>query len=321
MAGRRVLITGVGSHVGSLLAQRLERDPEVEHVAGLDTRRPKVALERTEFIAADIRDQKIGRLIAPTRVDTIVHEQIVRQPGPGMSSRAMHDINVIGTLQLLAACERVPTLSTIVVRGSAGVYGAEPHAPQFFREEMARLFPLRTRFQRDVAEIENYFDTYARRHTGVSCTMLRYQPAIGPGLRTQITRYLSQPVCPTYMGFDPRIQLVGIDDALEAIVAAVRNPVRGAVNVAGPGTIGLSRMIRLAGRRALPIAVPFFGTVTSAGQRLGLDTQSEDFQRLLRYGRGVDVRRLTDEVGYTPRQSTVQAVEAWAASTRTVAAA
>ncbi|HEX6654506.1 MAG TPA: NAD-dependent epimerase/dehydratase family protein [Thermoleophilaceae bacterium] len=321
MAARRVLITGVGSHVGSLLAQRLERDPEVEHVAGLDTRRPKVALERTEFIAADIRDPKIGRMIAPTRVDTIVHEQIVRQPGPGMSSRAMHDVNVIGTLQLLAACERVPTLGTIVVRGSAGVYGAEPHAPQFFREEMARMFPLRTRFQRDVAEIENYFDTYARRHTGVSCTMLRYQPAIGPGLRTQITRYLSQPVCPTYMGFDPRIQLVGIDDALEAIVAAVRNPVPGAVNVAGPGTIGLSRMIRLAGRRALPIAAPLFGAVTSAGQRLGLDTQSEDFQRLLRYGRGVDVRRLTDEVGYTPRKSTVQAVEAWAASPRTAVAA
>jgi UDP-glucose 4-epimerase len=321
VAGRRVLITGVGSHVGSLLAQRLERDPEVEHVAGLDTRRPKVALERTKFIAADIRDPKIGRLIPGTGADTIVHEQIVRQPGPGMSSRAMHDINVIGTLQLLAACERVPTLRTIVVRGSAGVYGAEPHAPQFFREEMARLFPLRTRFQRDVAEIENYFDTYARRHPGVSCTMLRYQPAIGPGLRTQITRYLSQPVCPTYMGFDPRIQLVGIDDALEAIVAAVRNPAPGAVNVAGPGTIGLARMIRLAGRRALPIAAPLFGPVTSAGQRLGLDTQSEDFQRLLRYGRGVDIRRLTDEVGYTPRQSTVQAVEAWAASTRMPAVA
>jgi UDP-glucose 4-epimerase len=321
VAGRRVLITGVGSHVGSLLAQRLERDTEVEHVAGLDTRPPKLALDRTEYIEADIRDPEIGRLIRATRVDTIVHEQIVRQPGPGMSSRAMHDVNVIGTLQLLAACERVSTLGTIVVRGSAGVYGAEPHAPQFFKEEMARLFPLRTRFQRDVAEIENYFDTYARRHTGVSCTMLRYQPAIGPGLRTQITRYLSQPVCPTYMGFDPRIQLVGIDDALEAIVAAVRNPVPGAVNVAGPGTIGLARMIRLAGRRALPIAAPLFGAVTSAGQRLGLDAQSEDFQRLLRYGRGVDTRRLTDEVGYTPRQSTVAAVEAWAGSTMTAAAA
>ena len=319
MAGRRVLITGVGSHVGSLLAAQLERDPDVEYGVGLDTRRPKLPLEQTEFIDSDIRDPEIGRLIPPTGVDTIVHEQIVRQPGPGMSPRAMHDINVIGTLQLLAACERVPTLRTIVVRGSAGVYGAEPQAPQFFKEEMARLFPLRTRFQRDVAEIENYFETYARRHEGVGCTMLRYQPAIGPGMRTQITRYLSQPVCPTFLGFDPRIQLVHIDDALEAIGAAVRNPVAGAVNVAGPGTIGLSRMIRLAGKRALPIAAPLFGAVTSTGQRLGLDTQSEDFQRLLRYGRGVDTRRLTDEVGYEPRMSTVDAVGDWVRSARAAA--
>jgi UDP-glucose 4-epimerase len=319
VAGRRVLITGVGSHVGSLLAARLERDPDVEYVAGLDTRRPKVPLERTELMAVDIRAPELTQLIPPTRVDTIVHEQIVRQPGSGMSSRAMHDINVIGTLQLLAACERAPTLRTIVVRGSAGVYGAEPEAPQFFGEEMARLFPLRTRFQRDVAEIENYFETYARRHAGVRCTMLRYQPAIGPGMRTQITRYLSQPVCPTYMGYDPRIQLVHIDDALEAIVAAVRNPVPGAVNVAGPGTIGLSRMIRRAGKRALPIAAPLFGAVTSTGQRLGLDTQSEDFQRLLRYGRGVDIRRLTDEVGCTPRRSTVDAVDDWVSHARAAA--
>jgi UDP-glucose 4-epimerase len=319
VAGRRVLITGVGSHVGSLLAQRLERDPEVEHVAGLDTRRPKVALERTERIEADIRDPEISRLIPPTGADTLVHEQIVRQPGPGMSPRAMHDVNVIGTLQLLAACERTTTLRTIVVRGSAGVYGAEPHAPQFFKEEMARLFPLRTRFQRDVAEIETYFDTYARRHSAVSCTMLRYQPAIGRGLRTQMTRYLSQPVCPTFMGFDPRIQLVDIDDALEALVAAVRNPVRGAVNVACPGTIGLARMIRLAGKRALPIAAPLFGAVTSTSRRLGLDTQSDDFERLLHYGRGVDTRRLTEEVGYTPRRSTAEAVESWAEEAKAAA--
>ena len=108
------------------------------------------------------------------------------------------------------------------MRGSAGIYGAEPHAPQFFREEMARLFPLRTRFQRDVAEIENYFETYARRHEDVGCTMLRYQPAIGPSLDTQISRYLSQPACPTYLGFDPRIQLVHERDALDALVAAVQ---------------------------------------------------------------------------------------------------
>jgi UDP-glucose 4-epimerase len=313
VAGRRVLITGVGSHIGTLLAERLEADPEFEYVAGLDTRRPRRRLARLEWLEADIRDPQIVRLVPRLEVDTLVHEQIVRQPSAGMSGRSMHDINVIGTLQLLAACERAHTLRTIVVRGSAGIYGAEPQAPQFFGEELTRLFPLRTRFQRDVAEIENYFETYARRHDQVGCTMLRYQPAIGPQLDTQVSRYLSQPACPTYLGFDPRIQLVHEQDALDALIAAVRRPVRGAVNVAAPGTIGLSRMIRLAGRVSLPIAGPLFGPLTGAAQRLGAGGYSDDFRRLLRWGRGVDIGRLVEEVGFRPRFSTVAAVQDWVA--------
>ena len=308
MTGRRVLITGVGSFVGGALARRLERDPEFEYVAGLDTRKPRVALERTELIDADIRNAVIARLIPQADVDTVVHNQIVRRPGPGMSPRAMHDINVIGTLQLLAACEKAESIRAIVIRGSAGIYGSEPHAPQFFREEMARLFPMRTRFQRDVAEIENYFETYSRRHAGVVCTMLRYQPGIGPLLDTQITRYLSMPVVPTYLGFDPRLQFVHEHDALEALVAAVRTPVRGAVNVAGPGTIGLARMVRLAGRPTLPILPSLFDGVTGIGKRLGMLDFSDDFTRLLRHGRAVDTTRLVEEVGYLPRYSTVDAV-------------
>jgi UDP-glucose 4-epimerase len=319
--GRRVLITGVGSYLGTLLATRLEREPEVEAVIGIDTRPPKTELERTELHDADIRDPEIARLIQAAAPDAVVHNKIVRQPGPGMSSRAMHDINVIGSLQLLAACERVTGIRSIVIRGSAGIYGAEPHAPQFLGEEMTRLFPLRTRFQRDVAEIENYFETFSRRRPQVTCTMLRYQPAIGPSLDTQVGRYLSQPACPTYLGFDPRIQLVHEHDALEALLAAIRNPVQGAVNVAGRGTIGLIRMIRLAGRRALPVAGPLFAPVTEAARRLGMSAYSDDFRRLLRYGRAADIRRLENEVGYEPRYSTVEAVQDWVARRHEVRAA
>jgi UDP-glucose 4-epimerase len=314
VSGRRVLITGVGSYLGTLLAARLEREPGFDAIFGLDTRRPRRGLDRTELIQADIRDPAIAPVIAGAEVDTVVHNSIVRQPGPGMSSRAMHDINVIGSLQLLSACGQSPTIRSIVIRGSAGIYGAEPHAPQFFGEEMTRMFPLRSRFQRDVAEIENYFQTYSRRHPDVTCTMLRYQPAIGPSLATQVTRYLSQPACPTYLGFDPRIQLVHEDDALDALVAAIRRPVRGAVNVAARGTIGLARMIRMAGRPLLPLAGPLFGPLTGVGRRLGLDAYSEDFRRLLRYGRGVDIARLEGEVGHRPRYSTVEAVEDWVAA-------
>jgi UDP-glucose 4-epimerase len=308
VAGRRILITGIASHLGSELARRLEIDPEVDHIVGLDTRKPRASLERTDFIEADIRNPVIAKLIPQAGVDTVVHNQIVRVLGPRMSSRAAHEINVIGSLQLLAACERAPTVRSIVIRGSAGIYGAEPGAPQFFTEEMTRLYPLRSRFQRDVGEIENLFETYSRRHPEVVCTMLRYQPSIGPGTETRFSRYLSLPVSPTYLGFDPRLQLVHEEDAIDAFLAAVKNPVRGAVNVAGPGTIGLTKMLRIVGRQSLPIASPLFPAVNVAARRVGLFDFSPDFTRLLRYGRGVDTNRLADEVGFIPRFTTVDAV-------------
>jgi len=309
VARRRVLITGVGSYMGATLARRLEDDPDFEYVAGLDTRKPALELRRTELIHADIRDPAITSLVSSTQVDTVVHNRIVRRPGPGMSSAAMHDVNVIGSLQLLTACEKTEQIRNIVVRGSAGIYGSEPQAPQFFGEEMARLYPLRTRFQRDVGEIENLFATFSRRHPDVVCTMLRYQPAIGPpSLDTQFARYLSLPVVPTHLGFDPRIQLVHEDDALEALLATVRRPVRGAVNVAGPGTIGLTRMLRMAGCHSLPVIGPLFGSVADGIRRIGLTDLSPDLRRLLKYGRAVDTTRLVDEVGYRPRLSTPAAV-------------
>jgi UDP-glucose 4-epimerase len=309
VSGRRVLITGVSTRLGTELARRLERDPSVEYVAGLDVRPPRARLERTEFIDADIRNPIIGRLIPQTEVDTVVHNQIVRQPGGGVAPRAMHDINVIGTLQLLAACEQTPTIRAVVVRGSAGIYGAEPAAPQFYTEEMARLYPLRTRFQRDVGEIENYFEGYSRRHPEVVCTMLRYQPSIGPGTDSQVTRYLSAPVIPTFLGFDPRLQFVHESDGIEALLAAIRNPVRGAVNVAAPGTIGLTKMVRLAGKVSVPIPAGAFVPALNTGRRIGMPAISPDFRRLLRFGRAVDVTRLIDEVGYMPRYDATEAIE------------
>ena len=253
MSGRRVLITGISTPLGSQLAQRLRADPAVDYLAGLDTIRPTAQLPGLDFIEADVRDPALMRRLPGTRVDTVIHNNILRRPRPGMSDQTAHDINVVGTLQLLTACEQVDTLEAIVVRGSAGIYGSEPAAPQFFTEEMSRLYPLRTRFQRDVGEIETYFAGYARRRPDVVCTMLRYQPAIGPALNTQVTRYLAAPVAPTYFGFDPRLQFVHEEDGLASLVAAIKRPVRGAVNVASSGTIGLTKLLRMARKPSLPL--------------------------------------------------------------------
>jgi UDP-glucose 4-epimerase len=305
--GRRVLITGVSGYWGSELARRLERLPEIEYIAGLDARPPAADLKRTEFIRADIRNPIVAKLIPQTEVDTVVHCDILLAPEPGKGPEQLHDINVIGSLQLLSACEQAETVRTIVVRGSAAIYGAEPNAPEFFTEDMARRFPLRTRFQRDIGELESYFENYSRRYSDTTVMMLRYQPSLSASLESPLTRYLTQPVVPIPMGFDPLLQFVHADDAVAALEAAAIRPVRGAVNVAGEGSISLMRLLRLLRRPALPVLAPLFGMALGAGARLGLARLPAEAVSWLRNGVTIDVTRLIEEVGFRPR-TTLQTV-------------
>jgi UDP-glucose 4-epimerase len=307
--GRRIAITGVSTHWGTELARRLERDPRVDYIAGIDTQPPQADLERTDFIEADVRSAVISRLLPVTEADTVVHCGILLYPQPGKPVRSHHDINVIGTLQLLAACERTPTLERIVVRGSAAIYGCEGPAPLLFTEDLARRLPLRTRFQRDVSELEGYFDNFARRHPDIACCTLRHQPEIAADLDVPLVRYLSLPVVPTQLGFDPRLQFMHADDATGALEAAVWSDVRGAVNVAPSGAVSLSRILRLARRPSVPVPHALFApAIERLGRGLGVGPLLGDAVRLLRFGRGVDNRRMLDELGFRPLHDALGAV-------------
>ena len=310
MSGRRIAITGVSSHWGAELARRLERDPRVEYLAGIDSRPPRDELEGLEFLEADVRSPVLSRLLPSLDVDTVVHCGIAWYPEPGRPSRVLHEINVIGTLQLLAACERTPSLRSVIVRGSAAIYGCEGPSPAFFTEDLARELPLRTRFQRDISELEEYFENFARRHPELTCTMLRYQPEIGAGLDSPLVRYLTLPVVPVQLGYDPRLQFVHADDATAAIEAAVHTPVRGAVNVGPRGSISLSRALRILRRPAVAIPAPLFEpAIRRAGARLGAGGLLGDGVRMLRFGRGVDITRMQRELGFEPEYDAAGAVE------------
>jgi UDP-glucose 4-epimerase len=317
MLPRRIVITGIATGLGSELARRLEREPAIDYIAGVDTEPPVVELERTELIEADIRSPMLSRLLPATGADTVVHCGILLYPEPGKPAPALHDVNVIGTLQLLAACERTESLERLVVRGSAAIYGCEGAAPYFFTEELARRMPLRTRFQRDISELEGYLFNFGRRRPAVTCCVLRYQPDIGPSLNTPLARYLTLPVVPTQLGYDPRLQLLHAEDAIGALVAAVARPVPGPVNVAPSGAISLSRALRLVRRPSIPVPHPLFEpALARLGRQLGVGGLYGDAVRFLRYGRGVDNRRLREDLGYEPRFDAEGTIRDFAAETR-----
>jgi UDP-glucose 4-epimerase len=130
--GRRVLITGLGTFWGGRLAQAIENEPDVDVVIGLDTEEPKVRLERTEYVRSDENYSILSRIVQATKVDTIVHTFLVVD-STQTSGRRLHEINVIGTMNLFAAASTPgSTVRNVVVKSSALVYGATARDPRWF---------------------------------------------------------------------------------------------------------------------------------------------------------------------------------------------
>src|SRR5712672_1122587 len=131
MAGkkRRILVTGVARWWGALLVQRLVEDPDVAEVIGIDVREPRYDLGRADYLKLDIRHSLIGKLVRAVGIDTVVHT-LIRIDSFDMDPRRAHEMNVIGTLNLLAGCagEGSP-VRRFVLKSSGHVYGSRFDLP------------------------------------------------------------------------------------------------------------------------------------------------------------------------------------------------
>ena len=126
----RALVTGLSTYWGGRVAQALEQRSDVEVVVGVDTRDPRTPLERTEFVRTDSSHSILSRIVRATQVDTIVHTHLVVD-STRATSRALHEINVIGTMNLLAAAGAPSIMHGIEKDLARPVYGL---AENLFRD-------------------------------------------------------------------------------------------------------------------------------------------------------------------------------------------
>src|SRR6478752_2593621 len=118
--GQVVLVTGVAGDLGRRFAAQLSMSPAIERVIGIDTVPPRGDLGRADFVRAG--------------VDTVVHTSVAATPAASGGRTSMKELNVIGTMQLLAACQQAPDVRKLVLKSSAAVYGASNRDPAMFTE-------------------------------------------------------------------------------------------------------------------------------------------------------------------------------------------
>jgi UDP-glucose 4-epimerase len=237
----RILVTGLGTFWGSRLAQALEALDDVEVIVGLDTDEPRLPLERTEFVRADSDYSILQRIVKATRVDTILHTHLLVD-STEHSTRRMHEVNVIGTMNLLAAAGAAgSTVRKLIVKSSTLIYGAGKRDPYFFREEMERTTPPRTEVERSLLETSAFVRDFAVDNPHVIVTKLRFCNVLGDDISSPFSKALRLPIVPEIMGFDPRLQFVHEDDITRALVFATQNDIPGVFDVDGPGHDAVER--------------------------------------------------------------------------------
>lgn len=314
--GSVVLVTGVSRYLGARLAIELAAADSVTRVIGVDTVAPTpeltARLGRVEFVRADIRNPLIAKVIATAEVDTVVHLSIAATPAvTGGGRSVMKEMNVIGTMQLLAACQKSECVRRLVVKSATAVYGTSSRDPAAFREDAEPPSAPRSGYAKDAAEIEDYVRGFRRRRPDVTVALLRFANIIGPNIETPLSRYFSLPTVPTVLGYDPRVQFLHEDDAVAVTQRALHHSGPGTINVAGAGVLTLSQAIRRAGRIQLPVPAPSVGTVGRVLSGAGLLEVTPGSNRFVEFGRIVDTGRMRTELGFTPQYTTIEAFDAF----------
>jgi UDP-glucose 4-epimerase len=310
--GKVVLVTGVARQIGGRFVRRVQREPGVDRVIAVDTVPPGHDLGGAEFVRADIRQPLIAKVLARHSVDTVVHLDVSGTTPMGSGGRTqVKETNVIGTMQLLGACQKAPTVRRLVVKSTTSVYGAAPRDPAVFTETTPAKSLPGGGFAKDAVEVEGYVRGFARRRPDVAVAVLRFANILGPHADTPLAEFFALPILPTVFGYDPRLQFVHEDDVTAVLVLAALDARRGTLNsgtfnIAGDGVLLLSQTARRLGKPTVPVLLP---AVTWIGQMLraaGVTDFSREQIRLLTHGRVVDTRQMRETLGFVPTFTTAE---------------
>lgn len=323
MAGLIVLVTGVTRVIGSCLAGRLAAHPGVDRVIGVDAALPEPAararMGAADFARVDIRNPLVARVIEAAGVDTVVHASASSTPASSAARTMAKEMNVLGTMQLLAACQRSESVRNLIVRSTGAVYGASSRDPAIFTEDMSARSVPSSGPGRDAIDIEAYVRGFGRRRPDVRIAVPRFAEIVGPTVVTPLTRYFSlSPAVPMVLGRDARLQFVHEQDAIGLLEHLALGSFAGTVNAAGDGTITLAQAIHRAGRIPLPVPSIGLDPLSRVMRTLHVGGFSPGQVKVLSAGRVMDTTRLRERVGFIPTFTTMQAFDDFAAGLRPV---
>lgn len=286
-----LLITGVGSPLGRALAARLDADPAVTRIVGIDRSPPPMPPPKLDFVRADLRDPALARTFVD--IDVVIHHDTWHE-AVDRNGDAAHVLGAHATRHVLDAVQAAG-VGTVVHVSTALVYGASETNPVPLTEEV----PPHARPDYPPAHhallTEEAVRSFAQAHPDRRVVILRPVTVLGTGIDSAVTRHLESPLLPLVRGFDPPVQFVDVDDLAAAVHLVATEPrARGVYNVAADGWLTTSDVRRLLARPTVHLPQETAAGVAAALHRGGLLATPPGALSYLMHPWVVDTTRLRD---------------------------
>jgi len=308
----RIAITGTASFLGSRALRRLVEARGADAVVAVDIAAPPTTLHGVRHRMVDLTlpgaDQRLVDVFREEHVEAVFHAAFFTTPR--RDAAYSHELESIGTLHLAAAAAAAG-VRHLVLRSFTAVYGARGQNPNFLTEERRPDGHASLAWVRDKVEAEEHAFSFSRRYPGLGVSVLRFATLLGPGVHTFYTRIFSKRVVPVLLGYDPLVQLLHPDDALDAMDAVLAKGPCGVVNVVPRDAISMLTALHLSDK--LTVAVPHFLAYPVAELWWGTGVGEApggfiDYARFLFVADGEKARR---ELGFEARHGSRDALMAY----------
>ena len=312
----KIAVTGATGNVGTSLVSALAADPDVTEIVGIARRPSEWSAPKLRSLTLDVSCDDLAGVFAGA--DAVVHLAWLFQPArdPLLTWRN----NVLGSLRVFeaAATAEVPTL---VHASSVGAYSPGPDDGRPVDESWPTHSWPTAAYGREKAYLERALDAFELAHPDMRivrlrpCFIFKAESAAsqrrifaGPFLPARAVGRKWVPVVPDVPGL--AFQAIHSADAAEAYRLAIRQPVRGAFNVATDPVITPEELGRVFGAPTVKVPAKLMMTGTRLAFAARLVPAPPDLLRLFLEIPLLDPSRARAELGWSPTRSGIDAMEA-----------
>ena len=297
-----IAITGINSYFAKTVLPKLEADPEIESIIGIDVTPWKGSENKVTFHQEDVRKREVYTLLK--NADIVLHLAFI--VGEIRNKKKTHAINVEGSKNVFQACA-ANGVRKIIYTSSIAAYGAHPDNPIGITEEYPLVENADSYYSSDKVTVEKFLGNFQKDNPRTIITRFRPPIIVGPRLNNFAVDFYTRKKTYTVRGKNPEIQFLHEDDLGEALYLAVKKDLPGVFNIASDDYSTSRKIYEIAGVQTRDISIGFLRWIANVTFFLGLGNVSRGWVSLGEYPIIINSKKFKEETGWQPQYTTKEA--------------